>query len=273
MARIRSIKPEFWDDRRLATRVSRDARLLYIALWNQADEWARVHGDPRWVKGQCLPYDDDINLADVEDLLTELAGAGVVQRYDVDGDPYLYLPKLAAHQRLEPDKVPSRLPEPPPLSESRADSSESRADLPERRADSPETNCALQVAGSREQVAGGTPTRASAQEAQTTRMPSQRSPDPLWDALLAACGINTRQVTHSAHAGYRRAAAQLAAVGATPQQVHERAAHYRQRWPKITLTPGGLAKHWPALEHPPQAAEDPMWERAMARALSREVAS
>ena len=40
MARIRSIKPEFWDDRKLAKRASRDARLLYIALWNLADEWA-----------------------------------------------------------------------------------------------------------------------------------------------------------------------------------------------------------------------------------------
>ena len=32
MARIRSVKPEYWDDRKLAKRTSRDARLLYIAL-------------------------------------------------------------------------------------------------------------------------------------------------------------------------------------------------------------------------------------------------
>ena len=33
--------------------------------------------------------------------------------YEASGDPYLYLPKLSRHQRLEPEKVRSRLPGPP----------------------------------------------------------------------------------------------------------------------------------------------------------------
>lgn len=112
MARIRSIKPEFWGDLNLA-HLSRDARLLYIALWNQCDEHARMHGDPRWVKGHCLPYDDDLNLGGVNALLEELARARRITRYVVDGAPYLFLPKLADHQRLEPDKSASRHPAPP----------------------------------------------------------------------------------------------------------------------------------------------------------------
>lgn len=113
MARIRSVKPEFWSDRKLAKQLSRDARLLYIALWNMADEHGRVQGDPRWVKGHCLPYDDDLGLGDIGRLVRELAAAGRVQTYEVDGDPYLFLPKLAEHQRLEPAKSASRLPPPP----------------------------------------------------------------------------------------------------------------------------------------------------------------
>lgn len=115
MARIRSIKPEFWDDRKLAKRTSRDARLLYIALWNLADEHGRVNGDPQWIKGQVFSYDDDIDAAVIAKLLDELAAPslGAVVRYEADEDPYLFLPKLARHQRLEPEKVKSRLPEPP----------------------------------------------------------------------------------------------------------------------------------------------------------------
>jgi hypothetical protein len=112
MARIRSLKPEFWNDVKMA-RASRDARLLYMALWNQADEHARCYGDTRWIKGHCLPYDDDLDLAAIDTLLGELAEHHRIQRYEVDGEPFLYLPKLAQHQRLEPAKTPSRLPKPP----------------------------------------------------------------------------------------------------------------------------------------------------------------
>jgi len=193
MARIRSIKPEFWDDRKLAKRASRDARLLYIGLWNLADEWGRVNGDPQWLKGQLFPYDDDIDAGGVAKLLEELKdpALGAVIAYEKSGDPYLFLPKLSRHQRLEPAKVPSRLPAPPGshadesapdpdspgpgadengrdalLNGFGAGSSESRADSPERGADSPETGARspalLYVAGGREHVAGGRDARVAA---------------------------------------------------------------------------------------------------------------
>jgi hypothetical protein len=150
MARIRSVKPEFWLDRKLARGVSRDARLLYIGLWNHADEHGRLHGDPAVIKGQVFPYDS----VDIDALLAELVKLGRVVSYEVDGDPYLFLPKLAAHQRLEAQKVPSRLPAPPdPLPD--PPKSAPRADKPAPRAESPETIDALQVAGGMEQVAGG----------------------------------------------------------------------------------------------------------------------
>lgn len=172
MARIRSVKPEYWDDRKLAKRTSRDARLLYIALWNHADEHCRLQGDPQWIKGQAFPFDDDLDAAAIGRLLKELESVGAVIPYEADEDPYLFLPKLAKHQRLEPEKVKSRLP--PPPSESCADSSErgayesgSHADVSEPGADS---SALLYVAGGREQVAGGRGTRVT--------------PTPLGSALL-----------------------------------------------------------------------------------------
>lgn len=166
MARIRSIKPEFWDDRKLARRTSRDARLLYIALWNLADEHGRLNGDPQWIKGQVFAYDDDISAATVDILLKELAAPdlGAVVRYEAEGDPYLLLPKLGKHQRLEPGKVASRLPAPP--ENGRAYSSAPRADEPEPPADS---SALLYGAGSMEHVAGS---RGAA------RRPDRAEPDP-----------------------------------------------------------------------------------------------
>lgn len=171
MARIRSIKPEFWTDRSLARKLSIPARLFYIGLWNFADEHARINGDPFYLKGQIFPY-DDFDDGEIDDLIEELVRAGKAVRYDGDEDPYLFLPTLNKHQRLEPDKVPSRLPAPPDLNEPGplppspaqdntqvrdsaqigADSSESR---PDESAPGADESALLYVAGSRLLVAGG----------------------------------------------------------------------------------------------------------------------
>jgi hypothetical protein len=163
MARIRSVKPEFWTDRKLA-RLTRDARLLYISMWNQSDEHGRLHGDARYVKGHCLPYDDDLGLDDIDALLNELQAFGRVLRYEVEGDPYLFLPHLARHQRLEAHKQESRLPPPPSHPARVSTSPRDSEDSPEKSAQSPDNLAepaneageivAQQVAGSRWQVAG-----------------------------------------------------------------------------------------------------------------------
>jgi hypothetical protein len=109
MPRIRSVKPDFWQKEDLSL-VPRDARLLYIGLWNLADEHGRLRGNPSFIKGQLFPYDDDLGVKEIEVLLEDLAELGKLHRYQVVGFPYLFLPKLAKHQRLEPEKVPSKLP-------------------------------------------------------------------------------------------------------------------------------------------------------------------
>jgi hypothetical protein len=155
MARIRSVKPEFWLDPTL-TRLSRDARMLYIALWNMADEHGRLLGDARVIKGQVFPYDDDLTPSRINELIGELIAGSKAVRYEIDDAPYVYLPNLSKHQRLEPEKVPSRLPAPPAQASdlhtpAHPDESARRADESARDADELSL---LQVAGSREHVAG-----------------------------------------------------------------------------------------------------------------------
>jgi hypothetical protein len=152
MARIRSLKPEFWADEDLGE-LSRDARLLYMGLWNLSDEHGRLRGDARYIKGQLFPYDDDLDAKAIDGLIAALAGAGKVRRYSSANRSYLWLPNLAKHQRLEPDKVPSRLPDPSDSSQPDVRADESAPD-PDESAPDAEDHALLYVAGSMDQVAG-----------------------------------------------------------------------------------------------------------------------
>lgn len=76
-----------------------------------------------------------------------------------------------------------------------------------------------------------------------------RKADPLWDALMAACRVEG-EIPKSARGAYNRARSDLAAVGATPEEIHRRAKVYRQQWPKVSLTPTALARRWAECERP-----------------------
>lgn len=111
MARIRTIKPEFWSDRKLAKDLTRDQRLFYIALWNEADDEGRFLANTRRLLGIIFPYDEDIHGAFIEGSLRALADTGRVTLYTVDGDLYGELTKFDDHQRIN-RPTPSRIPGP-----------------------------------------------------------------------------------------------------------------------------------------------------------------
>jgi predicted nucleic acid-binding protein len=56
------IKPEFWDDEKLAT-VSRDARLLFVGLWSNSDDYGVVKGHPAWLKNRIIAATCVVNKA------------------------------------------------------------------------------------------------------------------------------------------------------------------------------------------------------------------
>ena len=112
MARIRTIKPEFWQDYQLAQRFTRDQRLFYIALWNEADDEGRFQAHPVRLKGSIFPYDNDVHGAFIEGSLRALALAGKLLLYEVNGEPYAQLTNFSTHQKINrPSK--SRIPNPP----------------------------------------------------------------------------------------------------------------------------------------------------------------
>jgi hypothetical protein len=109
--RIRTIKPESWQDENLGGRVGRDARLLFWVLVSLADDDGRFRALPSLIVGHGYPYDDDA-LTLLPRWLDELAGAGLVVLYAVDGMRYGALPGFTEHQRIDRPS-PSDLPTPP----------------------------------------------------------------------------------------------------------------------------------------------------------------
>lgn len=105
--RIRTIKPEFWTSESVG-KLSRDARLLFIALWSFADDEGRGRGAFPVLAGSLYPYDPTSG-----ELLPhwwgELEAAGMVRRYTVGGTWFYDIPKWKQHQKIK-KPTPSRIP-------------------------------------------------------------------------------------------------------------------------------------------------------------------
>lgn len=104
MARIRTIKPEFFTSEDIVS-MSPLARLLYIALWCEADKEGRMAWKPKTFKMRYLPGDG----CDIDALCAEIVDSGMVVLY---GDGYAYIPAFSAHQHINPRESASQLPEP-----------------------------------------------------------------------------------------------------------------------------------------------------------------
>ena len=59
MARYRTVKPELYSDEKLCE-VSRDCRLLFIGLFNFADDKGRMAYAPKLIKMEIFPGDEDV---------------------------------------------------------------------------------------------------------------------------------------------------------------------------------------------------------------------
>lgn len=99
MARKRMINPDFWVDERIGA-LSRDARLLFIGMWNFADDEGRMPASPARLKAEVFPYDEDLTPHEVGNLLNELASVGLIKCYVVDGRQLLWIPNFLKHQKI-----------------------------------------------------------------------------------------------------------------------------------------------------------------------------
>lgn len=107
MARIRTIKPEFWTDEKIVE-LAFEVRLLYIGLWNFSDDLGRMVNSPSKIKMQIFPA-DDFKKSDVQGMITELFNKKIIDCYAVDNKHYIQIINWN-HQKIN-RPTPSLIPE------------------------------------------------------------------------------------------------------------------------------------------------------------------
>lgn len=93
MARIRTIKPDFWTDEKVVE-LSMEARLFFIGSWNFADDYGNIQRSAKKLKMQIFPAD----AIDCEPLIQSLITHGLFTEYDVNGEKYLHIKGFKSHQ-------------------------------------------------------------------------------------------------------------------------------------------------------------------------------
>lgn len=96
--RIRSIKPEFWEDEKIAA-LSPMARLLFIASWQLADRNGVFEHREAWIRAKVFPYENG-EAPTVSRLLHELFTGGHLIPYEVNGKKYIAVRTFKKHQRI-----------------------------------------------------------------------------------------------------------------------------------------------------------------------------
>lgn len=112
MARIRSLKPSFWTDADVAS-LRRDARLLVIGLISNADDEGRFLATATAIGGNVFPH-DELPPKTIRVWRDEVAKAGIIEIYAVDGSEYGWFPNWLKHQKVY-KPYPSSFPKPPGL--------------------------------------------------------------------------------------------------------------------------------------------------------------
>ena len=103
MARIRSIKPEFWTSEQILE-CSTNARLLFIGLWNFCDDQGRHPYSAKQAKAEVFPA-DDFTEKDILGMLNELSTKGLIVRYESENKEYFYVTGWR-HQRIDKPQAP-----------------------------------------------------------------------------------------------------------------------------------------------------------------------
>ena len=100
MAKIRSIKPSFWEDEKIGS-LPVEARLLYIGTWSFADDNGVLRGSPAYLRSQIFPYDETVTAADVRRWVSTLVAGGMVVPFTYNGERYLVVRRFRDHQKID----------------------------------------------------------------------------------------------------------------------------------------------------------------------------
>jgi len=99
MPRNRMIKPEFWSDDKLK-KVSLESRLLFIGLWNFADDYGFIFHSSRQIIGNIFPLDDQIDERKIKLWIGELIKEKLLIPLNHKDKPLLFVKGWGKHQTV-----------------------------------------------------------------------------------------------------------------------------------------------------------------------------
>ena len=106
MARIRTVKPEFWKNEDLSE-LPEATHLLAAGLLNYADDEGYLNANPRLIEAECSPLREPS--VSIQDSLIQLQGIGFLELgRTADGKSYGRIVKFLLHQRINrptPSKI------------------------------------------------------------------------------------------------------------------------------------------------------------------------
>ncbi len=102
----RYLKPGIRDSE-LIDRLSSPAEVLFYRLIVTVDDFGRADARPSMIKAACFPIKESATAAKCAGLLEELASAGVINLYEVDGKPYLQMQKWDNAPRAKESRFPA----------------------------------------------------------------------------------------------------------------------------------------------------------------------
>ena len=105
MPRIRTVKPEFWQDTRMSKLPSLE-RLVFLCTFSMSDDEGRIEGDAEavWTFGRFREP-----VSEVARALRVLAELSRVVLYEVAGNPYIQVCNFLKHQKID-KPTPSKFP-------------------------------------------------------------------------------------------------------------------------------------------------------------------
>lgn len=98
MPRNRMIKSEFWTSEQVMS-CSPLARLMFIGLWNFADDNGIHPASYKKLKAEVFPY-DDFSLEEIQSWISELIQQKLLHEYTVEGQAYWRVTGWNRHQKI-----------------------------------------------------------------------------------------------------------------------------------------------------------------------------
>lgn len=110
MPRIRSIKPDLWNDEKLGQE-SEAIMLTFIGTWNFADDYGVIKANAVWLKNQIYPYKEKLRIDVFTTWLKRLEELEVVIPVAFRGESFYYIRSFRKHQKIDRPSKARNIPE------------------------------------------------------------------------------------------------------------------------------------------------------------------